>query len=185
MNYSPAPLNERVQKLLLEGFRRGSPLSEDQLNKVIKDLGKDENIFKLTNLDRDYVEFLTTYGSLRNSPFVIVGTRGNKESTTNEASERKIKSMTKIQREFEDSFHVRKFKRAQIKSCWWIATEYYEYDYYMDLSGKNKSYVYSLSYGGTVKIYAENFLDFLDKFYLMHKWRDAEDVYVKNLFESH
>jgi len=89
--------------------------------------------------------------------------------------------MLSIQRGFENRCKIDSMKESQIKSCWLIGGIDQGDEYYINLSRKNKFNIYSMSLDGKSKIFAKDFLEFLDKFFEAYERKSEEKSYEKDL----
>ena len=182
-NEKGALLDAKVKKFLNKGFRRGLPFSNVQLNSVISALNRNPKKFDIDDIDKDYKAFLNKYGCLTELYLGGFCVYGSSRYQVN--NEQKIDFMKKVQKRFEKFCRKHRMKESRIKNCWLIARKgsKEEDQYYINLSGKNKRNVYSVSSSGTTRIFAKGFLDFLDKFYHVYEIYPEERGYLEEMFD--
>ncbi len=122
---------------------------------------------------------MNLYGCIYGRGFDIYGPS---EFITN--SKDKVQEMSLIQKGFENRCKVSGIKSAKIKSCWLIAGIDQGDEYYINLSGKNKENIYSISSDGKSKLFAKGFLEFLDKFFEAYERKSEEESYQEEAYEA-
>lgn len=169
-------IDEKMNKFLeTNKFGQDSPLSDEELKEVIKKLKRTEVEFNIDLLDKEYRKFLNKYGSIHGEGYRIIGSSSRINKINHSAS---------VQLGFENCCKIDGIKEKIVKSCWLMASIDQEDQYYFNLASKNKNYIYSLNHEGRTKIYAKNFLDFLDKFFESFQRKDEEREYANELFET-
>lgn len=170
-------LHEKIKKFLeKEDFEAGLPITNVEIVSVIEELGRSVDMFTIDSIDKEYIAFLNKYGSIDGGGFDISG--------PDIYTDDKVKCMLSIQRGFENRCKMNQVKSSQVKSCWLIAGIDQGDEYYINLSRANKNYVYSMSPDGKSKLFAKDFLEFLDKFLEVYDRKDAEKSYEKDLYEK-
>lgn len=161
-------------------FQAGSPVSNAQIEKYLKVLGKDDTKknLSISSFPEEYVKFLNKYGSISGKYLEICG-RGPDDAPDGEIG---------CQRSFRSvCTGIYRMKAAQVRRCWLIAQIMEADHYFMCFSKKGKGYVYSLDSNGRVKFYAKSFLDFLDRFFEEYEvwWLNrftSQDEFTENYF---
>lgn len=169
-------MEEKVKKFLDNKFVVGSPMTNEEIELAIKQLGKNEEVFTIDKMDKNYLAFLNKYGSIYGRGFTIVGPSVH---TSN-----KVRYISGFQRGFEARCKDDQMKASHIKASWFIASVDQGDDYYINLSRKNKNYVYSVNLEGRSKIFANDFLDFLDKFFEAYERQREEESYEEDIYED-
>lgn len=146
---------ERQQEKVKKGFC----ISNDTIQLAISLLPTDINNIDINSLPIDYKVFLNTYGSIYGQGYHIFGPVD--QATGNQQEAEHIAS---IQRGFKEHCKANK-KLKKIKSYWLIAEIDESDQYYIDLSDKGKGRIYSIDRDGKSRIFSENFVEFLVKFF--------------------
>ncbi|WP_162789913.1 SMI1/KNR4 family protein [Cardinium endosymbiont of Sogatella furcifera] len=173
-------LDEKIKKFLdKEDFEKGSPVTNEELDLVINKLGRTVDMFNMSSIDKEYKAFLNKYGSIDGGGFEIYG-----PTVHTGDNEKRIQYISSIQRGFENRCRTSKMKAAQIKSCWLIAGIDQGDEYYINLSGKKKENIYSISPDGKSKLFAKDFLEFLDKFFESYERKFEEETYQGEVYQE-
>lgn len=156
---------QKINKLLkLRKSKQGCPIDNDEIRFVLEELGRNENMFDLDSLE-EYKEFLNQYGAIHGEGFEICGPTEDMNDT-----EKKVEYMVSMQSKFEKHLKEQLPRlNEKTKTCWLIAKNG-DKQYYIDLS-IGRIYIYDIADYGRfyVKIFAKNFLEFLDKFFEDYK----------------
>lgn len=175
-------MRKKVSNLLeTNNFLVGSPLNDDQINLIIKELGRDISYFSTNSLQEGYKEFLNQFGCIYGKGFTICGPT---ESLID--SQRKVEYMTSMQRGFENRCRINGSKPTEIKSSWLIAetdqmNNHEGKQYYLNISSTGKGHIYAMNLDGTSDFFAEDFLDFLDKFLEEYKTSSKTRIYQQSM----
>lgn len=153
---------EKINKLLkMRNSKQGCPIDNDEIRFVLEKLGRNGNMFDLDSLE-EYKEFLNQYGAIHGEGFEICGPTEGMNDT-----EEKVKYMVSMQLELENCINKPIINE---KDCWLIAKTDKGEKYSICLSkGYNSGFVYSVNSSGYLKLFAKNFLEFLDKFFEDYK----------------
>lgn len=167
-------LDEKIKKFLdKDDFETGSRLTSNELDLVINKLGRTVDMFNVFSIDKNYKTFLNKYGSMDGGGFEIYGPAKSDAGD----KEKRIQYISSIQRGFEDRCRISNMK--QIKSCWLIAGIDQSDEYYINLAGRNKDNVYSISPDGKSKLFSRNFLEFLDMFFETYERKFEEGYFYQ------
>lgn len=146
---------------------------------MVHKLGRTSDIFNINSIDTEYKEFLNIYGSINGSGFDIYG-----PNEYNSDSGDKIQELLSIQKGFENRCTSNKMKAEKVKSCWLIAGIDQGDEYYINLSRKKKKNIYSIRPNGESKLFAKDFLEFLEKFFEAYERKYEEEAYQEENYES-
>lgn len=137
-------------------FKKGEAIDNNDLNLVMQQLGKNIDILDFSD---EYSDFLSEFGSIRSeSSFICGPTKG---------STNKVEDMLSLQREFEAFLErIDWGLEANKKHIWLIAKNNQGNQYFIsNAENSNAHSIYCIDSSGKCLLFANNFLDFLDKFF--------------------
>ena len=147
------------------GFVSFVSTSEDEISTILKNLNK-----SMTTIEDDaYIEYLNKFGCVWNNGIELTRPLSTKE---------KIKWFEMKQKRFESYCREKKMTKKHVKHLWLIAevgNDCGGEKYYMDTSEIGKNHIYCVSRKGKFKLFAENFVDFLNKSYKIYFKNEDED----------
>ncbi|WP_250237726.1 SMI1/KNR4 family protein [Cardinium endosymbiont of Oedothorax gibbosus] len=164
-----SPIAKRIKEELpktKKKFKQGTSVSDSEINKIIKKLDKSIDI---PNIDKEYNEFLNKYGCIYGEGFEICGPI---EGTID--SKMKTEYISLKQLGFENRCKMNRMTEEEVKSCWLIAEIDQGDQYYIKYKKNKKWLIYSMDRYGKSKIFAKNFLEFLDKFFEAYEIKTEE-----------
>lgn len=158
-------------------FAIGSAISNPNIEKAIKKINRNKNSLKLNSLPKVYTSFLNKYGSVYGEGLIICG-------PTESDDDDQIEYMVLKQHSFKNNCMKHNIKNSEVTHSWLIAEIDEGDQYYINLSNNGRGCIYSMDMYGTSKLFAENFLIFLDKFFEIYKTNTLNKVYQKNILAT-
>lgn len=142
-------------------LKRGSGINDTVIRSAITKIRSDMNNVRIGLLPGDYKIFLNRCGAMYGQGYRIFG-RTNNRITNEEAANH----IALIQNGFkEDCCTIYRKPIEQVGFYWLIASIDESDKYYIDTSPVGGNRVYSIDHTGNSRFFAENFSEFLNRFY--------------------
>lgn len=179
-------IDEKIENFLKKNensFKVGVPVSDEELEKIIKQVGLAENCVTISQLPKDYRQFLNKYGSIDGESITI-------GESTRRIGDDRINYLASMQRTFKHGCESDHMSKNQLRCCWRIAgieqifIGDHSIDYYVNVSKIGRGFIYSRKFHDGHKLYAYNFAEFLDKLFEDYSRRTVNNAYRKNIMRA-